>query len=138
MWLPFVGCVFLLAGSLANVFVAVSRNLTAQQKLEADIEQAEGVLAETLARLARLRTQRRTLRERSSALFSRGMRDVDEADGVRSQEDALLAEQQAVGEAQLSGAVDMIDWSVILGSASDPVSSSAVVDETPSEGVARG
>lgn len=44
----------------------------------------------------------------------RGIRELDDVDGVHSQEDAVIAEQQAVGEAQLAGAVDMINWSSIL------------------------
>jgi hypothetical protein len=36
---------------------------------------------------------------------------LDEEDGVRSQEEAILAEQQAVGRAQELGAFGLIDWS---------------------------
>jgi hypothetical protein len=113
--------------------------MESQRQVELDIEKAEEVLTETLARLARLRRQKRVLRERGTELFSRGVREVDEVDGVRSQEEAILAEQQAIGDAQASGAVDMLDWSSILGSDLDPsLFSSGVVAESPSGGVAHG
>lgn len=81
--------------------------------MDADIEKAEEELQETLARLARLRKQRRLLRERSSQLVSRGMRELDEEDGVRPQEESLVAEQHAVGDLQASGAFGVIDWSAL-------------------------
>ena len=42
------------------------------------------------------------------------MRDLDEEDGVRSQEQALLEEQQLIGTAQSLGATGVLDWSAIL------------------------
>ena len=48
------------------------------------------------------------------------MRDLDEEDGIRTQEEAILEEQRSVGEAQLAGAVDVVDWAAILGEPLDP------------------
>lgn len=64
--------------------------------------------------MSRLRQQRDQLRSRGADLFDRGMRDLDEVDGVRSQEQALLDEQQAIGDAQSLGATGVLDWSTIL------------------------
>ena len=91
----------------------MARNNSAEAQVAADIERAEEALLEAMARLARLRKQRRLLKERGDSLVSRGVRDLDEADGVRSQEDAILAEQQAVGSAQALGAFGVIDWSAM-------------------------
>lgn len=111
----------------------VTKNMEAQRKIDLDIEKAESALTETLARLVRLRKQKKVLKERGSDLFVRGIRDLDDIDGVRSQESAILEEQQAVGEAQAAGAVDMLDWSSILGAPLDSsLLGSGVAGEGPS------
>lgn len=101
-------------------------NLAEQKRLDEDIEKAEERLNEILSRLARLRRQRRVARERGSELFRRGMREVDDEDGVRSQEEAIIAEQHAVGEAQLAGAFGAIDWDFLGFDGSGETSSGAV------------
>jgi len=112
--------------------------MEAQRKVDSDIEEAETNLTETLARLVRLRKQKKLLKERGSDLFVRGIRELDEVDGVRTQEEAILDEQQAIGEAQAAGAVDMLDWSSILDPSLDFSSSSVVAHGTPSADAARG
>lgn len=88
--------------------------MSEKKKTDAEIEKAEEDLQEILSRLARLRAQRRVLHEKSSSLISRGLRQLREEDGVESQEEALLlAEQQAVGDAQAAGALGVIDWTAI-------------------------
>jgi hypothetical protein len=99
---------------------ALTRTAAAQKKVESDIEKAELELETTLARLARLRRQRKILSDKTSELFSRGMRELDEEDGIRSQEQAILDEQHAVGEAQSFGAMGLLDWSSILPEVLDP------------------
>lgn len=113
----------------------VDRNNRSQEKVEVAIEKAEGELQEVLARLSRLRKQRQLLKSRGSDLFARGMRELDEEDGIRSQEEAILAEQQSVGEAQLAGAIDVVDWSSLGLDFFD--SGSVVAGETASTGAGR-
>lgn len=82
------------------------------KKLDSEIESAEEKLQEALARLQRLRRQREVARKKKDELFIRGMRELDEEDGIRSQEEAILAEQQAIGDAQSLGAPGLVDWTV--------------------------
>jgi len=98
----------------------VARTVKAEQRADADLASAEAELLETLARVDRLRKQRNALRAKRKELFARGMRDLDEEDGIRTQEEAILEEQRSVGEAQLAGAVDVVDWAAILGDQLDP------------------
>lgn len=106
-------CWFLVLAFLLTV--SVNRASKEQKKIEKQIEESEEVLQEALARLSRLRRQRDVLRKKTSELFARGMRELDEEDGVRSQEEAILQEQQAVGEAQSTAHLDVLDWTSILG-----------------------
>ncbi len=84
--------------------------MEAQGKLKEERESAEKAFEVAFAKLQRLRKQERLLETRSSELFQRGMRELDEEDGVRTQEEALLEEQQAVGDVQSLGAFGVIDW----------------------------
>jgi hypothetical protein len=102
----------------------VDQNAEAQKRVEADIEKTEEAVAEMLSRLARLRKQRKLLQGKTSELLARGLRDLDEEDGVRSQEEAILAEQQAVGGLHSLGALDIIDWTAMPGFFDPPVGSS--------------
>ena len=112
--------------------------MEAQDKVTAEREEAEQALMDAFARLRRLRTQEKSLKERTAELTRRGMRDLDEADEVRSQEEALLAEQQAIGDLQSLGCADVIDWSAcVLGPLVDPGSGgdTAVVSSGSASGV---
>lgn len=88
--------------------------------MENELASSELALQEALAKVSRLRRQRQVAREKSQRLFRRGVRDLDEQDGIRTQEEAILEEQQAVGTAQSLGAVGIIDWTSILPDFSDP------------------
>jgi hypothetical protein len=92
----------------------VTRVVNEQKRVESDLEKSERELREVLSRMERLRRQRDLLRARSSELVARGMREFDEEDGVRSQEEAILEEQQAAGRAQELGAFGVIDWSSMI------------------------
>lgn len=83
--------------------------------MEAEIEKSEELVHEAMAKLCRLRKQRDHLRRKTSELFARGMRELDEEDGIRSQEEAILEEQQSIGDIQSFADVDVIDWTSILG-----------------------
>lgn len=110
--LPLVRCPFLFIGPTLLISV-VTRTAKEQKRIEEDIEKTEESLQEALAKLSRLRKQRDVLRSRTADLFARGMRQLDEEDGVRSQEEAVLEEQQAIGDVQSLAHVDLIDWSAI-------------------------
>ena len=96
----------------SSVASSLSRNVAAQEKISKDIEEAELKLAEALARLTRLRKQRQLLNAKSSEMAARLDRELNEEDGIQTQEEAILAEQSAIGEAQSLGA-ELIDWSAL-------------------------
>lgn len=106
--------------------------------MEDDIEKAEDELQKVLARLSRLRKHRRLLASRGDELFVRGMRELDEEDGVRTQEEAILEEQQAVGDAQSMGAFGVIDWTAVGLDDSLVSGPSAVVDDNFLSGAGSG
>ena len=117
------------------------------EQAEADAEEALFVLQTQLqtavGHLARLRRQKRFLRERVSELFRRGMQSLDELEA----EDCLLesAEAQVVTDVQEFGACDPVDWSSlvldlseadlaavsVLGPAVDPGSSDGTLLVSP-------
>jgi hypothetical protein len=93
--------------------VVVVRQKKVVASTESELESSEASLQEALAKVLRLRRQRDTAKARLEELVDRGIRELDEVDGVRSQEQAILNEQQAVGDAQSLGAFGLIDWSAI-------------------------
>ncbi len=122
-----------------GVFVGASltRATSVLSKIERQEDDAEEALAlaqekalkahreatEALARLTRLRKQKRLLRAREKELFDRGMQELDEEDGIAevnadlpdfSSIDVAHLESEAVGNALSVGAMDAIDWSVVL------------------------
>ncbi len=83
-----------------------------RRKVDEAIGQTEADLNEILGRLSRLRRQRAALTERSAELFRRGMRGLEEEE--RQDSERLAVEtQSAVGDAQLAGAVGILDWDAI-------------------------
>ena len=106
------------------------RNLDAQRQVDRDIASAEGELQALFSRLSSLRRQREELRERGAMLFSSSTREIEESDGIRSQEEALALEtQQVVGELQLEGAFGVVDWDA-FNLVPEPVGASS--SKTPS------
>lgn len=103
----------------------VSRNLSEQRRLEENERQAEEDLEVAMARLARIRKQKRSLRERGDALFEEGMSSLEDL------EDPALAESNAVFDAQSLGAVGVIDWNSILP---DDAATQCVSSEGPASG----
>lgn len=95
----------------------VTKSVREGKRIDTEIEKTESDLNEILGRLARLRRQRASLKDRSSDLLRRGMRELDVEDGVRSQEQAILDEQQTVADAQLTGAFRIVDWSAMMSDA---------------------
>jgi hypothetical protein len=98
----------------------VKRSVAEERRLENELASSELALQEALAKVSRLRRQRQVAREKSQRLFHRRVRDLDEQDSIRTQEEAILEEQQAVGTAQSLSAVGIIDWTSILPDFSDP------------------
>lgn len=84
-------------------------------RLEEELEEAEDVLAEAAAKVARLRKQKRVWYERMKRAVARGITDLEELDRVEREEAeaarqaALLAPSSAV--AGPSQSVDDVDWS---------------------------
>ncbi|CAI6091476.1 unnamed protein product [Clonostachys chloroleuca] len=103
-----------------EVVSQLKRSVAEERRLENELASSELALQEALAKVSRLRRQRQVARVKSQRLFRRGVRDLDEQDGIRTQEEAILEEQQAVGTAQSLGAVGIIDWTSILPDFSDP------------------
>ncbi|KAF4467457.1 hypothetical protein FALBO_5670 [Fusarium albosuccineum] len=99
------------------------KNMKARAKLDKEEEEAEAALEAAMARLARIRKQRRSLKRKGDEIFGRGMRSQEESGELRD-------ESLAISEAQSLGAIDLIDWNSILGDVPfEPVgdSSSGVV-----------
>jgi hypothetical protein len=71
--------------------------------------QAQRRLDESLARLDRIRRQKRSLLTKGTVMVQRGLASLDEVEEVERQESS------AVMEAQASAAVDVIDWNAVLG-----------------------
>lgn len=95
----------------------VTSNFSEQKKVDADIEATEASLQEALSKLARLRSQRAALRARADNLIARGIQQLDEDDGVRS-DAQVVEEQQAVGVIQSLGGTGVLDWDAIMGDGS--------------------
>ncbi len=83
-----------------------------QRKNAEEERKAEEALEEAMARLARVRKQKRLLKERGDALFRRGMESL---------RDAEQQESEAAVNVQSLGALDVIDWGAVLGDSGLPV-----------------
>ncbi|KAJ3530146.1 hypothetical protein NM208_g9455 [Fusarium decemcellulare] len=86
----------------------LEKNMKARAKLDKEEEEAEAALEAAMARLARIRKQRRSLKKKGDEIFARGMRSQEESGELRD-------ESLAVSEAQSLGAMDLLDWNSILG-----------------------
>ncbi|KAK4112528.1 hypothetical protein N656DRAFT_779399 [Canariomyces notabilis] len=73
------------------------------------LEEAQRELSEKLARLRRLRQQKEFLVERGVDMVARGLSTLDELESAKREESS------AAPEAQLSGAVDVVDWGAVSG-----------------------
>ncbi|KNA98077.1 hypothetical protein FOXG_18334 [Fusarium oxysporum f. sp. lycopersici 4287] len=100
----------------------LEKNMKARVKLEKEEEQAEKALEAAMAKLARIRSQKRLLKKKGDELFARGMQSQEESGELQD-------ESVVISNAQSLGAVDMIDWNSILGD----VPFFEPVDENPSE-----
>lgn len=100
----------------------VEKALAEQKKREAEIEDAEmelevlqTKLATALGRLSRLRKMRKAAKARGEELFARGIRQLDEEDGVLplGGDNLSLEAQEAnvVQDLQEWGASGVVDWS---------------------------
>lgn len=136
----------------------VLRLVDTEKKLEADEEEAgedllklheelaslQARMAIAAGRLARLRKTRTKVKEKRSEMVRRGLRGLDEEDGLLDVLD--VREGQVMQELQLPEVPDDFDWSSVgLGmfsdlnpSVLDPSLSSAVARETPSADAAHG
>ena len=104
----------------------MTRSLEEQKRLKSQIAEKEDKLQELFASLSRLRKLQRAEEERGAELFSRGMMELDKEDGIISDE-ALLEEQQVIGDLHGLGAVDVLDWSMIFDSVAGSGDSAGVV-----------
>lgn len=109
--------------------MVVDRFVTEKRRLELEEEKTEEELLalqqqlnERLSRLMRLRRQKRFLQERGVEMLSKGLSSMEEL------ESSDQLELEAVTDVQAAGALDVIDWNVVL----DP----SLLDEIPSTGVA--
>ncbi|KAG7153231.1 hypothetical protein HYQ46_000728 [Verticillium longisporum] len=105
-----------------SVVSALEKALAEQKKREAEIEDAEmelevlqTKLATALGRLSRLRKMRKAAKIRGEELFARGIRQLDEEDGVLPLcgDNLSLEAQEAnvVQDLQEWGASGVVDWS---------------------------
>lgn len=71
------------------------RNWREQDRIDKEISETEELLQQALSRLARLRQQKRVLRDTSEEFIRSGMRGLDEEDGVA---EPMSEEQELVGQ----------------------------------------
>lgn len=96
------------------------------------LEEAQRELSEKLARLRRLRQQKEFLVEKGVDMVARGLSNLDELERVECEE------SETVLDAQVNGAVDVIDWNAVfltvpeLGLPDDPL---AMVGQDSSGGI---
>ena len=114
---------------------SLERTHAALERIEAQADEAEDQLAsaqqkaleahreaaEALARLTRLRQQKRYLRDRGNDLFARGMEGLDELDQINSdlnsfgEFDVQVLESESVENVQSVGGFGVVDWNAISG-----------------------
>lgn len=83
-------------------------------RLEEELEEAEDVLAEAAAKVARLRKQKRVWYDRMRRAVARGISDLEELDRVEREEAEAAARQAVVSVPSSAGpsqSVDAVDWS---------------------------
>lgn len=127
-------CLWVLLPLPCLTFFSASRLIAEKRRLEVEEEKAEEELIalqqqvnERLSRLMRLRRQKKQIHERGAEMVRRGLNSLDEL------EESDRHEAEVVVAAQSFGAVDVIDWTSVLGFDTVP---SFVAGEMPSEGVA--
>ncbi|KAL6352288.1 hypothetical protein LRP88_00600 [Fusarium phalaenopsidis] len=108
----------------AGVASFLAKNIRERKRLEGEEAEAEAALEEAMAKLARIRKQKRLLKARGDEAFERGLRALEESGELRE-------ESSAVVEAHSFGAIDLIDWNAV--GLDEPVL--GVVGGSPSEGV---
>jgi hypothetical protein len=84
-------------------------NMSARDKIDKEIVDAERQLSEALSRLSRLRHQRETINKDGSLLLDRGLQGLAEYKEPDTPP-PMSPEQRLVGEAQSLGAVGIVDW----------------------------
>jgi hypothetical protein len=115
-------------GCFADVSFLVDRILREQRRLEAeedsttddllqtqrDLDFLQKKLNERLARLSRLRRQKRMLISKGTKMVQENLANMDAVDeSDRVEAERLTAESQVVADVHAMGAVDVIDWSAV-------------------------
>lgn len=102
----------------ANECLLVGRIISESKRLDQEEERAEeqmlkaqAELNEALARLARLRRQKRQLVTKGQQMTRLGLQSLDEL------EEEERRESEAVIDAQSLGAIDVLDWNAVFGDA---------------------
>lgn len=90
----------------------VIANLSACDKIDKEIVDAERQLSEALSRLSRLRQQRRSIAADSSSLLDRGLKGLEEDEEPDSPA-PMSEEQSLVGQVQSLGTFGVLDWEAI-------------------------
>ena len=79
-------------------------------RLQREVQEIQQQMAEKLARLRRLRSQEKALREKASEMIRRGVEDLDELERLETEE-RQGAEADSLDAAQLPpDMLDTIDW----------------------------
>lgn len=113
-----VGVLFVCHCFLLMSVLVVGRIISESKRLDQEEERAEeqmlkaqAELNEALARLARLRRQKRQLVTKGQQMTRLGLQSLDEL------EEEERRESEAVIDAQSLGAIDVLDWNAVFGDA---------------------
>jgi hypothetical protein len=99
---------FLLTVAIVNRLVAEKRRLESEEEAaEESLLQLQRDLNERIARLTRLRKQKKALVTRGHEMISRGMRSLDELEAAEKDE------AEAVIGVQAMGGFGVVDWNAV-------------------------
>jgi hypothetical protein len=106
---------FVLTVFVVNRIIAEKRRLEKEEAdAEASLLEAHQLVTERLARLSRLRRQRETIVSKGQEMVRRGVRSLDELEGLEK------AEAEAVVDVQAVGGFGVIDWTTVFEDFTDP------------------
>jgi hypothetical protein len=101
----------LIPSASSLLMMIVMANMSARDKVDKEIMDAERQLSEALSRLSRLRRQREVLGTTGSELLNRGLDGLEEDES--NSPVPMSEEQSLVGQVKSLGAFGVVDWEAV-------------------------